>query len=151
MGLRYLIIVLGSYSGIDDDLNNIADPEYGVHYVDGNGIFLGTFYSPFTTEEIYELIMHVPAFLLFDITDKSTSAINLPTKYFKGLFPEYEQTLKILQNDLSDKIDEEVVVDKVKQVEEYTTVNDILDKLSRNNYDRSCLTEREIEILENNI
>ena len=37
---------------------------------------------------------------------------------------------------------------KTKKVEEYTTVNDILDKLSRNNYDRKCLTENEIKILD---
>jgi hypothetical protein len=31
--------------------------------------------------------------------------------------------------------------------EEFETVNEILDKISRNNYDRSCLTEKELEIL----
>ena len=36
---------------------------------------------------------------------------------------------------------------KVEPVEEYESVDDILDKLSRNNYDRNCLTEKELEIL----
>jgi hypothetical protein len=32
-------------------------------------------------------------------------------------------------------------------MEEYDNVDDILDKLSRNNYDRKCLTKKELEIL----
>ena len=100
MGTRYLIIVLGSYKSIEKDLNHIADSEQGIHYVDGSGIFMGTFYSPYTTQEIEELILHIPAFFIFDITDKSTNAVNLPSKYFKGLFPEFDETLDILQNEL---------------------------------------------------
>lgn len=146
MNLRYLIIVLGDTNSIESDLNHIADSETGVHYVDGNGIFLGTFYSPYTTNEIHDLITHIPAFLIFDITDKSTNAVSLPSKYFKGLFPEYEETLDILQETLDVEYKQKNKTKKV--MEEYDNLDDILDKLSRNKYDRSCLTEKEIEILE---
>jgi hypothetical protein len=145
MDSRYLIVVLGDYKNIEDDLNHIADSDHGVNYVDGNGIFLGTFYSPYTTNEIYELIAHIPAFLIFDITDKSKNGVNLPVKYFKGLFPEYEETLQVLQQDLEPKLKK---TKKKAEVEEYDNVDDILDKLSRHEYDRSCLTEKEIQILE---
>jgi hypothetical protein len=147
MDSRYLIIVLGSYNKIEEDLNHIANSDYGVHYVDGNGIFMGTFYSPYNTNDLHDLLLHIPAFLVFDITDKRSNAINLPSKYFKGLFPEYEETLEILQKDLKPK-DRKKVKNKV---EEYDNVDDILDKLSRNEYDRSCLTEKEIEILEKGV
>ena len=33
------------------------------------------------------------------------------------------------------------------KIEEFDSIDGILDKLSRNNYDRSCLTEKELEIL----
>jgi len=36
---------------------------------------------------------------------------------------------------------------KTKKIEEYDTIDDILDKLSRNGYDRTCLTENELSIL----
>jgi hypothetical protein len=145
MSYRYLIIVLGSYDNIAEDLRFIAESEYGVSYVDGNGIFLGTFYSTYTTSEIYDLIVNIPAFLLFDVSDKETNAINLPSKYFKGLFPEYEETLEALQESLD--IDLRKEKEEVKK-EEYDNVDDILDKLSRNQYDRKCLTEKEINILD---
>lgn len=147
MDSRYLIIVLGSYNKIEEDLNHIANSDYGVHYVDGNGIFMGTFYSPYNTNDLYDLLLHIPAFLIFDITNKRDSAINLPSKYFKGLFPEYEETLEVLQKDLEPSLrkNEEI------KVEEYDNVDDILDKLSRNEYDRSCLTEKELEILEKGV
>lgn len=148
MGSRYLIIVLGSYKSIEEDLNHIADSEQGIHYVDGAGIFMGTFYSPYTTGQIEDMVLHIPAFLLFDITDKSTNAVNLPSKYFKGLFPEFDETLDILQNELDVKIKKNTK--KKTEVEEYDNINDILDKLSRNKYDRSCLTEKELGILERN-
>jgi len=50
----------------------------------------------------------------------------------------------------SDMADHAVFIPKNKKqvVEEYDNIDDILDKLSRNEYDRSCLTEKEIEILE---
>ena len=145
MSYRYLIIVLGSYDNIAEDLRFIAESEYGVSYVDGNGIFLGTFYSTYTTSEIYDVIVNIPAFLLFDVSDKETNAINLPSKYFKGLFPEYEETLEALQESLD--IDLRKEKEEVKK-EEYDNVDDILDKLSRNQYDRKCLTEKEINILD---
>ena len=145
MSYRYLIIVLGSYDNIAEDLRFIADSDYGVSYVDGNGIFLGTFYSTYTTSEIYDLIVNMPAFLLFDISDKETNAINLPSKYFKGLFPEYEEALESLQESLDVNLRKEK---KEVKKEEYDNIDDILDKLSRNQYDRSCLTEKEISILD---
>ena len=145
--MRYLIIVLGSSKNIQEALNHIADSEYGIHYVDGNGIFLGTFYSPYTTKQIEETILaDITAFLLFDISDKETNAVNLPSKYFKGLFPEYDETLDMLQENLEVKLRKPK--NKKQVVEEYDNIDDILDKLSRNKYDRSCLTEKEIEILE---
>lgn len=141
---RYIIIVLGTYTKIEQDLNYIANPEYGVHYVDGNGIFIGTFFSPYNTDELSKILSHIPAFLVFDITNEKSNTINLPTKYFKGLFPEYEETLKTLQKSLEPNLRK----NKKSKVEEYNNVNDILDKLGRNKYDRNCLTEKEIEILE---
>lgn len=146
MDTRYIIIVLGSYKGIEKDLNHIANSETGVHYVDGNGIFMGTFYSPYTTTEIFELLIHIPAVLIFDISETSSHAIHLPTKYLKGLFPEIEETLNNIQYEPDIAIGKKKV--KKSDVEEFETVDEILDKLSRNNYDRSCLTKNEIEILE---
>jgi len=146
MSSRFLIVVLGSYKNIEKDLNHIADSEEGVHYVDGGGIFMGTFYSPYNLNQIQDMLLTVPAFLLFDITDKSTNAVNLPSKYFKGLFPEYDETLSVLQNDLDVKLRKK---NKNKtEIEEYDNIDDILDKLSRNKYDRSCLTKKELSILE---
>lgn len=146
MDTRYMIIVLGSYRGIEKDLNHIANSESGVHYVDGNGIFMGTFYSPYTTTEIFELLVHIPALLIFDISETSGHAINLPTKYLKGLFPEVEETLNNVQYEPNIAVNKKKT--KKSDIEEFNTVDEILDKLSRNNYDRSCLTKNEIEILE---
>lgn len=141
-----MVIILGTYTSIEEDLNHIANSETGVHYVNGNGIFMGTFYSPYNTIEIYELLAHIPALLLFDITDPTTNAINLPSKYFKGLFPEVEETLNNIQSQLNITINKKK--SKKTETEEYYTVDEILDKLSRNNYDRGCLTDSEIQILE---
>jgi len=148
MESRFLIIVLGSSKNIEDSLNPIASPDFGVSYVDGNGIFIGTFYSPFTSVDIHELLIDLPAFMVFDITENDTHAINLPTKYFKGLFPEIGNTLDMLKESVG-------VVTKKKpkkevEVEEYDKIDDILDKLSRNNYDRNCLTKKELDILGDN-
>ncbi len=139
---RYIAIILGQYDGMDNDFNTIADENTGVNYVDGNGIWIGTFYSIYETIEISELLAHIPALLIFDITDKKTNQIHLPSKYYKGLFPEIEDTLDNMLDILN--------VEKTTEVskEEYDNIDDILDKLSRNEYDRSCLTEKEIQILE---
>jgi len=139
---RYIAIVLGQYDGMNSDFNTIADDNTGVHYVDGNGIWIGTFYSIYETVEISELLSHIPALLIFDITDKKTNEIHLPSKYYKGLFPEIEETL--------DNVLDILNVDGAKKTnnEEYDNLDDILDKLSRNKYDRNCLTDKEIEILE---
>jgi len=148
MSKRYLIIILGNYDGFDYDFNDIADDDYGLHYVDGNGIFMGTFYSEYSIDEIHETLVHIPAILIFDISNKSKHAINLPSKYFKGLFPEYGSTIEVLKNKI--KIDNSSldIKERKSNIEEYDNINDILDKLSRNEYDRTCLTEKEIEILE---
>ena len=47
MNRRFLLIILGTTNGIDKDLNFIADGETGVNYVDGKGMFICTFYSPY--------------------------------------------------------------------------------------------------------
>jgi hypothetical protein len=145
---RYLLIVVGSAIGIQDDITNFAD-ENGAYYVDGKGMFLSTFYSDFSTEDIFEFLMDRPACMVFDITEDKSYAVNLPKKYYLALFPEV--------TDILEKLDEEVISQKPKQktktkstpkVEEYDSVDLILDKLSRNKYDRSCLTKRELNILE---
>lgn len=38
--------------------------------------------------------------MIFDITENNTYSVNLPSKYFKGLFPEFEETLDILKQDI---------------------------------------------------
>ena len=57
---RFLIIILGTATGIDKDLNFIADGEQGVNFVDGKGMFICTFYSPYTASEIHERMAHRP-------------------------------------------------------------------------------------------
>lgn len=141
---KYLITILGNYKNIQKDLNFIADPDFGVNYIDGKGVFLGSFYSHYTVSEISESLKHMLAFLLFDITDDKTNHINLPTKYINGLFPELEKNTE-------QTIKKSVKKTKPKQdLDEFDNVNDILDKLIRNKYDRTCLTKKEIKILENN-
>ena len=143
-----MVIVLGLYENMDYDFNNIADEEHGLHYVDGNGIFMGTFYSEYVIDEIHEMLVHIPAILIFDITNKSKHAISLPSKYFKGLFPEYGNTMEILKNKMEEDDSYVGTKEKKSTKEEYDNINDILDKLSRNEYDRTCLTKKEIGILE---
>jgi hypothetical protein len=110
---------------------------------------MGTFYSIYDTKEMYDLLLSIPAYLLFEITDSNTSVVNLPTKYLKGLFPEIESVIDELQKGPSIKEKKTRRRNKKSvEVEEYNTIDDILDKLSRNNYDRTCLTAGEIEILE---
>lgn len=140
---RYLIIVLGSSKGVEDILSSVASPDFGVNYVDGNGIYIATFFSPFTTLEIQDIMKpDLQAFLLFDITNDETNTVNLPSKYYKGLFPETDEIL--------DKFNLRLGDDQQDIVEEYDNVDDILDKLSRNNYNRKCLTKKELKILEGN-
>ena len=138
---RYMIIILGSANGIDDDLDPIADSEHGVNYVDGTGIFIATFYSHLSTDEIYSLLVDRPAFLLFDITSPENYMVNLPNKYFKGLFPEI---MKIIPN----LDDSEWEKPKTKE-KDLTDVDEIIDKLQANNFDRACLTDGEKNILDN--
>lgn len=150
---RYMIVIIGKSKGIDKDLNNIADKEYGISFVDSKVLFLGTFYSPFDTTYIHEKLAHRPAMMLFDISNNEDYGINLPSKYYTGLFPEAKEFIDGLYED-SEPTPRGVskakskAVSKGKKVEEYTTVNDILDKLSRNDYNRECLTENEIKILD---
>jgi len=83
---RYMLIIIGSSNGIDKDLNFIADSDRGVDFVESKLLFLGTFYSPYSTFEIHDKLAHRPAMLLFDITDDDSYGVNLPTKYYTGLF-----------------------------------------------------------------
>ena len=124
---RYMIIVIGNSTGIGEDLNFIADSDRGVDFVDGKLMFMGTFYSPYTTVEIHEKLNHRPSLLLFDITDQDNYGINLPTKYYEGLFKEGFSIPKIVEDKPKPK-----GFKKFNNTEEYTSVNDILDKLSRN-------------------
>ena len=153
---RYMIVIIGNSKGIDKDLNNIADREHGISFVDSKVLFLGTFYSPYSTTDIHEKLAHRPAFLLFDISDNENYGVNLPSKYYTGIFPEAKEFIDGIFDE-TDKPNtksngmskaKSKAINNTKKVEEYTTVNDILDKLSRNNYDRECLTENEIKILD---
>tara|TARA_R110002020_G_scaffold74155_4_gene190023 strand:+ start:50 stop:523 length:474 start_codon:yes stop_codon:yes gene_type:complete len=149
---RYMIIVIGKSSGIDKDLTNIADKENGIDFVDTKVLFMGTFYSPYDTTYIHEKLAHRPAFLLFDITESDSYGINLPYKFYTGIFPEVKDFLDktITPEKMSSGMSKAKPkgVSKAKSVEEYTTVNEILDKLSRNDYNRDCLTDNEIKILD---
>lgn len=152
MDRRFLLTIIGGSENIEKDLNFIANGNTGVNFVDGRGMFICTFYSPYTTSEIHEKLSHRPAMMLFDITDGDSYGINLPTKYYLGIFPEAQKIMDLTQSTFKTKTKTETTknVKKVEPqtvVEEFETVDEILDKLSRNNYDRSCLTEKEIEIL----
>ena len=138
---RYFLMVIGSSKNIDEDLNHIADSKTGVHYVDGNGLFMATFYSEYSLEEVYNLLAHRGAYTLFEINDFQKYGINLPSKYYRGLFPEVEEVIPSVEKILKE--------DKDYKDESLTDVNDILDKLSQNNFDTSCLTEKELKILNN--
>lgn len=151
---RFLLVIIGGSENIEKDLNFIANGDTGVNFVDGRGMFICTFYSPYTTTEIHEKLSHRPAMLLFDITDNDTYGVNLPSKYYLGIFPEAQKMMELNQETFKTKVKKERVTKNKKTetqvvVEEYETVNEILDKLSRNNYDRKCLTEKELEILNN--
>ena len=89
--------------------------------------------------------------MVFDITDGDTYGINLPSKYYMGIFPEVQKTMDSIQEkwepiktSVKSKVKDEEITPKV---EEFDSIDEILDKLSRNNYDRTCLTEKELEIL----
>ena len=152
---RYMIIIIGNSKGIEKDLNNIADRDHGIDFVDSKVIFLGTFFSPYSTTDIHEKLAHRPAFLLFDISDNENYGVNLPSKYYTGLFPEAREIMDGLYEDENKPSAKRGMSNakskaatKSKKVEEYTSLNDILDKLSRHDYDTKCLTEKEKEILD---
>lgn len=150
MNRRFLLTVLGPSNGIDKDLNFIADGDTGVNFVDGKGVFICTFFSPYTVTEIHEKLAHRPAIMIFDITDPDTYGVNLPPKYYMGIFPEIQKTMDSIQEkwgSVKTSTKEKVLKEEKPKVEEYSSVDEILDKLSRHNYDRTCLTEKELEIL----
>ncbi len=150
MNRRFLLTVLGPSNGIDKDLNFIADGDTGVNFVDGKGVFICTFFSPYTVTEIHEKLAHRPAIMIFDITDTDTYGVNLPPKYYMGIFPEIQKTMDSIQEkwgSVKTSTKEKVLKEEKPKVEEYSSVDEILDKLSRHNYDRTCLTEKELEIL----
>jgi len=112
--------------------------------------------------EIHERMAHRPAIMIFDITNNDTYGVNLPSKYYMGIFPEIQETLDSINlerdwesvaGDKGKIVDENnrnvstKVNTKKESIEEYDNLDDILEKLSRNNYDRKCLTENEILIL----
>jgi hypothetical protein len=150
MNRRFLLTVLGPSNGIDKDLNFIADGDTGVNFVDGKGVFICTFFSPYTVTEIHEKLAHRPAIMIFDITDTDTYGVNLPPKYYMGIFPEIQKTMDSIQEkwgSVKTSTKEKVLKEEKPKVEEYSSVDEILDKLSRHNYDRTCLTEKELKIL----
>jgi hypothetical protein len=146
MNRRYMIVNLGSSKGIDGDLNNVADSETGVHFVDGSGIFIGTFFSPYSKDEIQSFLVDRPAFMLFDISDKEKYGVNLPSKYHEGLFPEVG---KIMTKLIHEDTPVDITDTEEEDVESLTDVNDIIDKLEKNNFNRSSLTKKELDILDN--
>ena len=54
MDRRFLLTIIGGSENIEKDLNFIANGDTGVNFVDGKGMFICTFYSPYTTSEIHE-------------------------------------------------------------------------------------------------
>jgi hypothetical protein len=150
MNRRFLLTILGPSNGIDKDLNFIADGETGVNFVDGKGVFICTFFSTYTVTEIHEKLANRPAIMIFDITDPDTYGVNLPPKYYMGIFPEIQKTMESIQEKwgpVKTSTKEKVLKEEKPKLEEYSSVDEILDKLSRHNYDRTCLTEKELEIL----
>jgi hypothetical protein len=140
---RYLLIVVGNSNGIAEDIKNFAD-QTGAYFVDGKGMFLSTFYSDFMINDIIQFLADRPACMVFDITEEEFYHVNLPKKYYLALFPEDNDLLEKLGRQVTPKSNK---VEDVPKMEEYDNVDDILDKLSRNNYDRKCLTKKELEIL----
>ena len=140
---RYLLNLIGD-EDISEILSEITD-ERGANYVEGRGMFICTFYSDLSTDEMLELFVLSASsgIMIFDITEQENFVINLPSKYYLALFPETKQILEGLNN-----IQKEVI--KKEEKSNLLTVDDILDKLSKNNYDRKCLTKKELEILKNN-
>jgi hypothetical protein len=147
-----MLIIIGSSSGIEKDLNYIADSENGVDFIDTKVLFIATFYSPYNTTYIHEKLAHRPAIMLFDITNPDDYGVNLPAKYYTGIFPEARDLLDDMYEEKSKLKGRSKAKSKAgyksKKIEEYTTLDDILDKLSRHDYDRSCLTENELKILD---
>lgn len=147
---RFLLVILGTATSIDKDLNFIADGEHGVNFVDGKGMFICTFYSQYSISEIHERLAHRPAIMIFDITSSENYGINLPSKYYMGIFPEIQSTMEGIQEkweSVTTSTKGKVKEEAVKEVEEFQTIDEILDKLSRNGYNRDCLTKNELEIL----
>jgi hypothetical protein len=138
---RFLLTILGDFTNIDKELYNIAD-ERGINYVEGRGLFICTFYSEYSLTYLYEKLSTRPGFMIFEISGQDSYGINLPKKHLFGLFPELQDIVpEVITEDKKETI-------KPKQ-EEYSDINSILDKLSRNNYDRKCLTKKEVKILNN--
>lgn len=137
---RYILILIGSSKNVEDDLNHVTIPDETVNFVDGNGIFMATFYSRYQTDELYNLLAHREAYLIFNIDDFTKYGVNLPKKFYKGLFPEIEKILPNVEEIMTKPKDNEMGL---------TDINEILDKLSKNSFDTSCLTENELKILNN--
>ena len=105
---------------------------------------MATFYSDYDTDEIYNLLSHRGAYLIFSIDDITKYGVNLPKKFYKGLFPEIEKIIPDINLEVPNLDGKE----DIKKVNSLTNVNEILDKLENNNYDASCLTKKEQNILD---
>lgn len=149
---RYMVISIGDSNGLKNILDVYSD-ESGVNYVEGQTIFLGTFYNEGNYDEIIAELYTMVGTLIFDITESEDFFVNLPTNYELGLFPELKGLADVLNMENLNSVDLDSFtedVEDVEDVEEYYDVDDILDKLSRNNYDRDTLTENELKILDSN-
>ena len=136
---------------INNDLNNFS-LEIKIEFEQLFFVFICTFFSPYTAAEIHEKLAHRPAIMIFDITDPDTYGVNLPPKYYMGIFPEIQKTMDSIQEKwepIKTSVKNKIKEDVTPKIEEYDSVDEILDKLSRNNYDRNCLTKKELEILNN--
>lgn len=149
-GVRYMVISIGGGTNIKKILEGYSD-EKGVNYVEGETIFLGTFHLKGNYNNMVFELSSLVGTLVFDITDSTNFWTNLPTNYEVGLFPELAKFSDLL-NDSNLEIIKPPTYSSFEtnqnNEEEYYEVDDILDKLSRNDYDRSKLTDNELDILD---
>lgn len=148
---RYMLILIGSHTGIEDELKYLSDKR-GTNFITGKGMFFATFYSPLSIDALYMELGHRPAIMLFNISNNSNYAVNLPTKYFQGLFPEEKDIKDMLESFVTDLDKEEVNIKpkkkKTTKPKKEINIDFVLDKLAKNDYDKKCLTDEEMRIME---